>query len=275
MKKPSHHIRKKYILLILSLAAFSSVYSQGLKEVFSKKELILDTSLSGHSEKWSLNTNKKDISFGPFRTISKHIDKGVDKTTFKDKHNSNWRVVTTKENKTASLSVLHNGKDTSLVRISYTEIKTDHHKSILGGIMLNESRNPDYTERETDFRDIFIQLPNDTTAWHYTPSRIGTNENAGNPLFGILVSSSDTIIIQYAVGFKGLKKAYTDSETGLIFLRNKKQVAAFQFLYQLQNKNYIWMSDIVELQISMLIGAFISVYANFPEYPSTQFTNQQ
>ena len=58
---------------------------------------------------------------------------------------------------------------------------------------------------------MIIKLPGDTSLWHFIPAYLDTTVNDIPRYFGKLITKSDSVIIQYTVGFKNVKKLYHGS----------------------------------------------------------------
>lgn len=238
-------------------------FAQELKEMSAKKEIELDTSLINHCNKWEPKTHTAlfasygKSSFGPFKTSITHIDKPNEQSTSKDTHDLFWKTITTKKYRTASLEILHESIDTVRVNLFFTSAEEVREKNFLGEIFLSPNNNGSSTNT-IGFTDMIIKLPGDTSLWHFVPAYMDTTINNIPRYFGKLISNADSIIIQYAVGFKDVRKLWAGVHTGLTFSKENTQVAACQYV----RKNFVWLSTIADARTQLLAGTFIAVFIN-------------
>ena len=76
MKRQALYIIKELLLLsILSLAGTVS-FEQNVKEMFAKKEILPDTSLTNNCDQWKVTSSgKRKVAFGPFKIIAADFGK--------------------------------------------------------------------------------------------------------------------------------------------------------------------------------------------------------
>lgn len=252
------HFRLWLLVILIPSAGFS----QGMHEVFGKREIDIDTSLANHCTAWKLKTSSlfgngpRKISFGPFKTIEKQISKATDKN--REKENNGFRkTVSNAESHTANFIILFNNTDSIFINLSYRGKEEVNERTIVGELLFGDNNNNNtHTDYSVTYKNITIQLSNDTTLWDFIPSYIDSTEKNIRNYYGKLVSVQDTITIQYAIGLKGMKKIFANEKTGLLFIKENKQIAAYQFGSVGNEK--LWLSSEASIKIQMLTGGFIA-----------------
>jgi hypothetical protein len=257
----SHRATPKILLLLLIAIIPACAFGQELKEIFKKRVLELDTSLASHCDRWKPSVRSgffsmsavAKASFGPFKTID--IDKDKAKEISRSKSSDLfWKTITTKEKHEASLTVLYNDTDSIFINLLFETIDATTGRSILGAIVLG-SKDKSNTKHIAECKEMVIQLPNDSSLWHFLPSGLYPVE-PGNSIdpFGKLVTKTDSCDIVYTRGFSGLKKIMPGYVTGIVFTKENKQLAALQ----LYNKNYVWLTTQADEKTRTLLGAFMA-----------------
>lgn len=247
---------------ILALIIFSTLpftgRSQEMKEILMRKTLDLDTSLTNYASPIKpkipvSNRKMPKIRAGSFRI---HLsERGRSK---KGKESSRKDLLEKTSMRTvfrdAKMQVLYEQTDTISVLVKFETTFTNTENTGLGRMLSGKDKSESSITYEC--REMSIYLPGDTSPWRLELSLLDPVPGNSTDYFGNLIRGNDTITVQYAKGFKAHKKIWKGYATGLIFTRNERQLAAFQFGY----KKYIWISTREEKGIQQMLGSFILVY---------------
>lgn len=251
MRQPVFYITIKLLLLLLFSIAGTVSFGQEIKEMFAKKEIQPDTSLTNHCEKWkAISTGKRNAAFGPFKIIEADFGKA------KKLHKKNAGTIfhyhhITERTRPGSLTVLYNERDTAFINV--TILITDETEDDKGLLKTNETLQT----HSAKFTEMFIRTGKDTSVWKFIPSLISPDYGTGTKdYFGKMVKETDTVSIIYAKGFKGMEKTWNGYPTGLLFIKDSRQIAAMQY-----EKGFIvWLATLCEEEIKIMLGSFIAAY---------------
>jgi len=232
-------------------------------------QLTIDDALLNSSENMKLNGgfslssgNLHKTSFGSFKTIDIHKGKaqlvGKHKEAYleiKNKKSSIKNAVSTVNSQPFSLTIVQEGGDTIISNIDLTTVKGGGHALIemkSGNAQDDENNKTNYCE------DIQVQVKTDSLIWHMPPNDDQHADYDDFPLSfdRTLTNGLDKIIVTGAEGFPTKRKLFKNATRGVVFLYNKKQVAALETYPDTS----IWFSnDINEVHKEVIAAVIISL----------------
>ena len=237
---------------------------QEFRETFMKKVLDLDSSFLNQSERWTpensyklTKKNKKPPRLGPLKLITSHTEKHEQIGPVEKNVGIFWKDFNSKYYNEASLTALYNDQDSIHIYLLFDSYYSESDRTFFGRMLFKDDDVPNPSSSAL-CREIVIQIPGDTVAWHYFPIRNNSKINANDTMvtgttYAQLQSSTDSIYINYVTGYKGSKKLYQDYPSGIIFRKDGRMMGAHQFY----TKKYFWLSKEAEEKEKMLISACI------------------
>jgi hypothetical protein len=157
----------------------------------------------------------------------------------------------TEKTRRSTLTVLRDEKDSAVIDMLI--LLTDAGEGHNGLFGMGES----VETQSAKLNEMRIRVEGDTSAWYFIPSLIAPK--IGNPsidYFGKLVKGEDTISIIYAKGFKNMEKMWKGYPTGLLFIKDSRQIAALQY----ERGYYVWLTTLGEEEIKIMLGSFMTAY---------------
>lgn len=224
-------------------------------------QVSVSEALISGSEPFRLNTffvqssgDVRKISIGPFKTIK--IQQGKDHlvgqmpqpflAVIKKNVGLKKSIVTTTA-RPYSMRILSDGNDTAVANIEMTTVKGERALiEMTSGNAVPENNKRFYCS------NIEIQVKSDSLSW-YMPQYDDDNADFSDyPLSfdRILTNGIDQILVEGAEDFPA-RKAFRNATRGIVFIRNKKQIAALETYPQ----TALWLTADIDAKSKTVIGA--------------------
>lgn len=203
----------------------------------------------------------RKISFGPFKTVDIHKGKqhlvGRQKDAYLDISGKNAgmkRSVSKINSQPFSLTITEDGGDTIISNLELTTIKGGNHALV----EMSSGKSSDEESVSSYCDDVAVQIKNDSLPWRMPSTDDQQIDYNDFPLSfdRILSNGIDKIYVTGANGFPVKRKAFENHTKGIVFVLNKKQLAALETYPE----TTIWFSnDINKNHKQVIAGVVISL----------------
>jgi hypothetical protein len=248
---------KKYLLKIL--AKGMPVYFCLLAGCYTNKQIVIDETLSGNSEKWKADIRKGFLaigrtSFGTFNTIA---CSKLDSPKLKESSYKNFSFYFFREN--------HSVKKRKVYALSVSG--TSDTANVLLSVWFNsETSEPGlfslYRDSETkNSKDAegAITISSDTSLWKFSIKDYAVNALTASDMYkmasGYLMNSMDTISISHIGAFTDGRPGFAHVVSKGVALSSKgKHIAALQLV----GANYVWIHNDLPANTRLAIAGLFS-----------------
>lgn len=246
-----HYIILGFLLIIIPFSIMSQVPINDA--LLNKSEML--------KLKWKFvftNSTLRKTSFGPYATVD--IRKGKqhlvgrqheDYLDIKGKNVSMKRSVSTIKSQPFSLIILQDGADTIISNLDLTTVKGGDHALLEVG----NSKTPEEENITSYCDDVMVQVKTDSLNWRMPATDDQHADYNDYPLSfdRVLTNGVDKIYVQGADGFPVKRRMYENHTKGIVFVYNKKQLAALETYPE----TTIWFSNDIKANHKQVIAAVI------------------
>lgn len=199
------------------------------------------------------------VAFGPFKIVAIHKGKqhfeGRERDAFyeiKGREKGFRNSVSTKTSQPFSLAVIKDGGDSIITNMNLITVKGGDHALI----EISNRKAPAEENISSYCADMFIQIRKDSLSWQMP--QISDEDDKDFPLSfdRVLTNGTDKILVKGAEDFPVKSRLFKSSTTGIVFIYNKKQVAALEWYPE----KSIWIKNSInESQQQAIAAVMISL----------------